>query len=116
MSFTVFNPPVAPDQPLTLDEKPRVITNTFGDGYSEDIGDGIHTTLKRHTLKWSNLRLDTELTPILDVFRNAQGYKRLQYTVPGEATPSLYKVVSWRRVIHNDVYGDLTAVFQEVPA
>ena len=55
MAYNTFTPPIRP-KVTAPSEKPNVITNDFGDNYSQVIRDGIHPTIiSKCQLEWETL-------------------------------------------------------------
>lgn len=77
------------------DAVPRVLRNSFGDGYSQRIGDGINRLMAGWDLSWHYLSATDKGT--LDSFFQSHGGTDVFYwTPPLEATPRKYTCPRWR--------------------
>lgn len=80
----VFYPPVAPDAPVTSEERPDVIKHQFGDGYIRRAPRGLNHVQMQLSLTWSNLyAADKDL--LVQFFRARKGVEPFWYTQPNEA-------------------------------
>jgi phage-related protein len=66
--------------------KPRVLRAQFGDGYVQEVADGINAMLPEWDLTWQNLHAATGGTPtaadLNTFFKTQEGYKKFLWTPP----------------------------------
>ena len=88
----------------------RVLKAQFGDGYSQEVADGINNEVQSWPLQFVGTR--AEVIAIRDFFRRHGGYKGFFWTPPmGE--PGLYKVAAYSPVHQGgDVYL-ISATFEQ---
>lgn len=90
MAYNTFTPPIAPIT-VSPTETANVITNDFGDNYSQTIRDGIHPTIiSKCSLEWSCLT-ETELAAILGFLRANAGIP-FYWVFPYETTARLWLI------------------------
>lgn len=90
---------------------PRVLTAAFGDGYQQDVVDGINANLKTWELSFTN-RTTSDVDSI-ETFLSAHLGVAFSWTPPG-GSASLWKCKAWRRTPVDYGVDSLTATFQEV--
>lgn len=111
MASTTFT--YAPDFGATLTEKPRVLSARFGDGYSQEVGDGINVRLKSWSLTFGT-RTDAEVAPILAFLRARNGIEGFNWTDPDGYT-GVFICREWQRVPVRSGINSVTATFEESP-
>ena len=111
MASTTFT--YTPDFGAQLTEKPRVLTARFGDGYSQDVGDGINVRLKSWAVTF-NTRTDAEMAPILAFLRARNGIEGFNWTDPDGYT-GVFICREWQRGLVKFGINSLSATFEEAP-
>jgi len=66
----------------------RVLSAQFGDGYTQEVGDGINTETRSWPLEFVGYA--EQIQPIRDFLRQHQGFKPFLWTPPMESAPSLF--------------------------
>lgn len=91
----------------------RVLSATFGDGYSQRVLDGLNTTLESWDMEWSVLTLD-EKDVIVNFLDARAGYESFNYTMPGDSVSK--KWICKKYVAAPKAYNvySLTATFERV--
>ena len=82
---STFNPPVAPSYPLSKQTDARVLTASYGDGYTQRVADGINFVAERVTLQWDNIS-PTNADTIESFLRPLLKLNYFNYTLPGEGS------------------------------
>lgn len=106
-------PAIDPTYPLSLRKQPRVVSATFGDGYSMDQPDGINSNLRRFDLTFERVTGTNKDT--IDTFLDSQ-----KGTISFDWTPYGYAAGKWvckTWSIDHVEYDQYTikAVFEERP-
>lgn len=113
MSLSTFT--WVPDWSPSGEESPRVLSVGFGDGYSQEIGDGINTNLPKWELKFSN-RSKAEYDAILAFLRARNGVEQFIFTAPGESVAQHWLCKTWNPSPWNGGNNhSLTATFEARP-
>lgn len=113
MTLAVFTPPRNPDQQDEIEETPRVLKTTLGDGYVQRVGDGINTILLKATLTWTNLKL-AQGWQIINFFRSKDGATPFTYTLPWEGVSRTWVCSSWKYKPISGGFMTITeAIFEE---
>lgn len=102
-----------PSYNAQVDSEPRNLSNSFGDGYEQRVGDGINNDM----LKWS-LRFDVrsiaETNLIRTFLKTRGGIESFDWTPPiGLAGKFLCR--KWSANASGPLTYDISAVFEEVP-
>lgn len=88
MAIPTFTPPVNPQPGYSIKRKPRVLMNSYGDGYSARVGDGINTMPRSASLTFGPLT--RAQADAIDSFMVARGgYEAFWWTPPLDAAVSL---------------------------
>lgn len=104
-----FNPPVRP-KASNPTRTVKVITNSFGDGYEQEILDGLNAIRTELTLTWPVLTI--EQAQEIDAFFAANAGKVFGFALPGE-TERMWRCNEWSPLIERGS-GSLTATLKEV--
>jgi phage-related protein len=105
-----FSPPRNPNSPLDTQMQPRVLRNSFGDGYIQSIPDGLNTYPRMINPTWSPLS-ESDINA-LESFFEAHVGTVFFYTLPDETTPRKWECVKWTRS-QSTGWWDMSASFQE---
>lgn len=113
MTYATFTPTVSPFPGTSGTGKIRILSNDFGDQYSQSIPDGINTVEEEITMQWSVLLID-EKEEIVSFFET-QNSAPFIYLMPGALNPKLYRCTDWNYTYLEcqDAYS-LTATFRRV--
>ena len=91
-----FAPRVAPSVGGTsLDETPAILTTKFGDGYTQDMPDGLNSVRGAVSLSWDPIQPSDADTMI--AFFRAQSGRKFFYTLPRETVPRQWIATKWHR-------------------
>lgn len=116
MPMDTFNPPCTPDEGMDVQVRPRVVETKFGDGYSQEIPDGINSDLDALRPKWTNARY-WEAQPILDFLRpKAVSREPFWWTPNGESAPRSLKCIRFTYAWKKGRFCDIQADFEETAA
>lgn len=111
LSASIFS--WVPSYNAQMDEEPRVLSSTFGDGYEQRTGDGINNNLAKWSLRF-DVRAVTEATGIRDFLRAKGGVNSFDWTPPmGMAGKFICR--KWSVNAAGPLSFNLSAVFEEVP-
>ena len=113
MSIQTFNPPDIPNIGSGGSHEYRILSAGFGDGYSQEAGDGINTKESSYNLVWSLLSV-AECESIMNFLDNHGGYKAFKYTLPGHSTEQKFKCRSYSDVWEKGNKMRVVAVFEKV--
>jgi phage-related protein len=95
MTLPTFPATPGPAFPVASQRNPLIITNTFGDGYMQEVHDGPNAgDIATTTLKWELLtRADKDA---LEAFLETNGGAgRFKLTPPGESVQHVYNCSKW---------------------
>lgn len=104
-----FNPPVRPktsNQTRTV----KVISNDFGDGYDQEIADGLNPVRTEMELTWPVLTI-SQIQEI-DAFFVTNAGKAFYFALP-EENPRMWRCNEWSPPIERGT-GSMTATLKEV--
>ena len=88
-----FSPPVNPSVQPQRTLKFRRWTAQLGDGYRQDVVNGINATIETWNLKWDAL-LAADFNTINSFLVGTKGVTAFYWTPPFESTPKKYKLMS----------------------
>lgn len=98
----------SPGQEVTF----RTNKATFGDGYEQASGDGIHGQKDKWTLVWENADKD-DMDTVVSFLEGQQGYLPFFWTPPrGNTGTVLWKCESYTRSGLNTLSDTINAVFE----
>lgn len=105
-----------PDYSPQSEEEPRVLSQSYGDGYTQRVRDGINTILPGWELTFSN-RTMAVYQAIRDFLRARGGVEAFLFTPPGESTARKVICPKWTLVPYDGDGGAfrVTASFQVQP-
>lgn len=118
MAISTFSPPQNPNVGMGYRVKPRVMTNAYGDGYSQRVGDGLNTMPRTFTLTWGPISTpNAEI--IVAFFEARKAVECFFYTTPRDAaagrTARKYLCSDWEHIAtqwnQDEVRATLTEVF-----
>lgn len=104
-----FNPPIRP-KTSEIKTKARLSTNDFGDGYSQDIADGINAADREMTLTWPILTF--EQAAEIDAFFSLNIGKSFYFNIPGQPKRS-WRCTEWQ-ITNETGMSSMTAMLSEV--
>ena len=109
---------VVPDKGLTVTNKPKILLNTFGDGYEHRIADGINNTPQQFGLSFAN-RPKADIDDIVDFFETKGAVTAFAYVIADTNSSgnerSIQVVCSdWSQTWSYDNFYTLTATFRRV--
>lgn len=94
MPLATFNPPIAPSPGSTTTPKIKLRTAEFGDGYTQEMPDGLNHIQRVINMKWGGLELAQ--AQAIEAFFVAQGgYKSFYYQPYGYASVLKWKCKEW---------------------
>jgi phage-related protein len=108
MPTPVFNV-AAPDAGATKSVEPRVLAIKFGDGYSQEMADGINNIVETWSISFSN-RTRTVIQAVDDMFESLGGHSPFQWTTP-EGKTKKFKCPKWSPSYNHDTDCSLSATF-----
>lgn len=82
--MAVFTPPYNPSYGSGEDLDFRVLTTGFGDGYAQDVPDGLNNISETHNLQWNNIP-DSAADDIIAQLRSFNGVA-FSWTTPAGVT------------------------------
>lgn len=102
-----------PSYSSSVDVQPRTISAAFGDGYEQNIADGINNSPEIWNLTFSNIDLTTSANIVSFFKTNNTATTSFDWTTPdGNAYKFLCK--SWKRNFDTPMTATITAIFQQV--
>lgn len=87
-----------------VQSKARVLTNTFGNGYTQRAGDGINNVDRKYSVSLANLTI-VESKALDDFFVGLGGYRQFLYQRPGLGYPEHWVCEEWG-ITHTDAMID----------
>jgi phage-related protein len=96
-----------------LQEKPRILRNTFGDGYGQSIPDGMTGVVRTMTLTWENVDR-TEADQIVQFLANNIG-RPISFVAPREHSPRNWLAMDWKRTSPQPNADNITVTFEDRP-
>lgn len=104
-----------PDYSPQSEEEPRVLSQSYGDGYTQRMGDGINRLLPSWSLTFT--RSKAEYDAIVAFLRARGGVEAFTFTPPGEATARKVVCPKWTLTPYAGDGGTFTvqATFQVQP-
>ncbi len=95
MAWATWNPSPAPSQDGTQRQmSPNMISNTFGDGYSQDVPNGINYVTGQVTVAWGQMTVSQWAT--IEAFLITSLTTPFLWTLPGETSPRQFRSVKWQ--------------------
>lgn len=112
MAYNTFNPIRMPST-ANIETEIKILSNDFGDGYSQTVADGLNAQKHILTLNWENLTLSQYKS--IHSFFESQYAKPFYYKVPDLNETLLFSCVKWSHSYH-DKYIDLSAELKQIIA
>lgn len=112
MAYDVFSPGLNPHFEYQKETSCRVLTANFGDGYKQEVGDGLNAIERKPTLIFSPISA-TVANAIETFLESKKGYIPFVYTLPDEATPRQWKCKRWPRVPVGDNQYSITMELEQ---
>jgi len=112
MSLLTFNPAVAPDSPVSKKVQTRLNGISFGDGYSQTVGDGINCRYDELVLSWSELSI-SQIESIESFLKSVPVGGSFLWTAPRKSESQKWKCPSWTRTYKSGEIDGLSATFKE---
>ena len=104
---------VIPSYSSSVDFTPKILEASFGDGYSQAVGNGVNYNPQKWNLVFSNISPSTATT-IINFFKtNNTATTPFDWTDP-EGVAGRYKCKSWKRIYDTAGTANLTCMFEEV--
>ena len=109
MSVFTFSPSYG----VSVDQAPRVLTASFGDGYEQRTADGINTNPRVYNLQFNN-RDYTEANNIDQFFKDRNGVESFVWQPPDGSEQGNFVCASWNKSFPTFGVISVTATFREV--
>jgi phage-related protein len=107
-------PNIRPDYANTSRKnEPRVLWNSFGDGYSQRAADGINNDPAEWTLGWIGRPL-ADINTLDDFFKARKGFEAFDWTPERETTSKKFVCKTWNRSFVWNGNDSITATFIQV--
>ena len=98
-----------------LDYEPRLLGSEMGDGYSQDIPDGLNYIMQAWSVTLTSLSVET--CNAIEAFLKTQGgHTAFDWTPPRESATRKFKCKKWRVSPEGSYLWAIQADFKEVPA
>jgi phage-related protein len=109
MSLPIFAPPYPP---TTNENTPEIklLKAEFGDGYTQEGGDGVNNVRDVARLQWATLTAD-EAAEIEAFFKARKGYERFLYRLSDSLEETKWSCMEWSR--SRGTPNTLTATFKQ---
>jgi phage-related protein len=114
MAFETFTPPAGYkfSQGTVESHSPKILTASFGNGYSQEAGDGLNGDPAEVKGVW-NVLTWAEGQTIMDFFKSKKGYIPFKFTLPGETKARVWKCKQWSRTWNTHMTVDISATLTE---
>lgn len=103
-----------PDWGYEFQETPRIVLNSYGDGYSQRIEDGLNHMLRQTTITYSNLST-TEFTTMRNFFRSLNGIDSFKWRPEGDVFECVWYASKISQIATNGSRWTLTVDIKEDP-
>lgn len=100
-----------PSSGSDIDVEPRLIENTFGDGYEQSLLDGLNAIKRTWPCSWN--ALSNADADYLDSFFKANAGKAFYYSGGGLTPGARWKCKKWKRGFPSGGYASYTATLEE---
>lgn len=97
----------------SFDEEPRVKSARFGDGYSQDMPDGINTSPQSWSVQFNGVS-DAAGNEMIAFLRQKAGAERFFYTPLWSTAPIIVKATRWRRSHEGRDLSSINVTFVQV--
>lgn len=94
MPLVTFTPSIAPSPGTKLSPKIKLHSAEFGDGYTQDVPNGLNHIRESLSYKWDGLT-EIQMREIRDFFRNLGGFRPFYFTPRGEDAPMKWTCKEW---------------------
>lgn len=91
----------------------RIISATFGDGYTQRTADGLNTKIETWELTW-NVLTTAEKNVITDFLDARGGYEAINYTMPSDSVSKKWTCAKYKPTPIQPNFYSLTATFERV--
>ena len=98
---------------ISLSKEYRILTSTFGDGYTQRVGDGINTEIESWNMTWDIITL-SEKNILVDFFDARGGYEAINFTAPGDSSEKKWVVKGATVTPLSSAYFKVDAKFERV--
>lgn len=95
MALPTFTPPVPPSK-STESEEAKLLAAEFGDGYTQESGDGLNNVRRVLKLTWEVL-IPEEADAIINFLRSRKGYLRFWYRPSDDTQTIKWSCKEWER-------------------
>lgn len=95
MTIPTFTPAFPPSESVVQPEV-KILKAEFGDGYTQEAGDGLNNVRDVVKLKWSTL-LPSQAEAMEQFFKNMGGYRRFHYRLSDSTTMQKWTCAEWTR-------------------
>jgi phage-related protein len=102
-----------PETGASFSIEPRILSSQMGDGYSQDIADGINNKLEKWNLTFSR---ETAAIDAIEAFLRSKGGTTTFTWTPSGRTEIKVKCRQWSYSYNGGAAKSLTCVFEQVPA
>jgi phage-related protein len=116
MPMATWVMPVLPDEEMSVDCEPRIIESKFGDGYSQEAGDGINNLQREMNPRWTNLRKAEADAIIAFLEPRAKTREPFWWTPNGESAARALKVLKFSYAWKKGRFCNINAMFKETAA
>jgi phage-related protein len=111
MSFDTFTPAMLPSMGTGTSTKPRVISNTFGDGYRQTVKDGLNAYPITISVAWNMLQVSDAAA--IEAFFIAHIGQPFLWTPPRYSSALKWEATDWTRTSVSGAQDKVTATFQQ---
>ena len=91
---------------------PRVIRTSFGDGYSQRVGDGLNVNKQMWTVEW--VETIANIDTLEDFLEDKEGATAFEWTPPRQSTELKFICTGWVRGFQSHTTDMLSAEFEQV--
>lgn len=108
-----FRPFKNADSGMDVEWEPKLLTNQFGDGYRQEMGDGINNDQEPYSPEWTNAKYD-EAMYIINFIKARKGTEPFLWQPNGESVTKVFKCKRMNRRWKSGKRCDISCVFEEV--
>jgi len=113
MPAITFSPPRPPTVNATRKMQPKVLTASFGDGYSQRTAAGLNAQPQSWSLTWGPMSV-ADVDAINAFFAARAGVEPFRWTPPRASAPRVFICPEWQVVERGALLAEITARFEEV--
>lgn len=103
----------APSQSTSAAVKPRVVTMSFGDGYSQRMAEGINNTPSVYAVQWTRI-VEADRVTFNNFLLARAGVEAFSWTPPNVGAPLKFICKDWSWVYGEYNLVDFKASFEQV--